>query len=234
MVADKEMKKVISFLANGVFSTNLEPENVDEKILDTIRFFDSRQVGSWSWRVTHTSKPSNLAESLEAHGFTMSGDGTPGMAVDLGLMRDDFPKPDGLVVKSVADDEALEDFIGVCVPVFFSRSAEKAREVYRRLGIPWFALARYYVGYLNGKAVATSCVILKLGAAGLYAIATVPEARGKGIGTEMTLAPLRDARDLGYRVGILHSSKMGFPVYQRIGFQTYCQMMSYKPPEKRE
>jgi GNAT superfamily N-acetyltransferase len=52
----------------------------------------------------------------------------------------------------------------------------------------------------------------------------VPQARGQGIGSAMTLTALYDGRDLGYRAGVLQSSGMGYPVYQRLGFQKLCQM----------
>jgi predicted GNAT family acetyltransferase len=55
--------------------------------------------------------------------------------------------------------------------------------------------------------------------ASVYAIGTVPEVRGKGIGGAVTLGPLLEAREEGYRHAVLFSSAMGVSAYQRIGFR---------------
>ena len=57
-----------------------------------------------------------------------------------------------------------------------------------------------------------------------YWVSTVPGSRGKGIGTAVTLAPLREAREMNYRIGILQSSKMGLGVYRTLGFEQYCKL----------
>ena len=44
-------------------------------------------------------------------------------------------------------------------------------------------------------------------------VATMPEARGKGVGAYISSAPLVEARGDGYRVSILHASDLGRPVY---------------------
>ena len=43
----------------------------------------------------------------------------------------------------------------------------------------------------------------------------------------MTLAPLLEARAMGYRIGVLHASEMGLGVYRRLGFQEYCRLGGY-------
>ena len=80
-----------------------------------------------------------------------------------------------------------------------------------------------YIAYQDGEAVGTSALLLHAGVVGIFAVATIPRARGRGIGTALTLAPLLDARRRGYRVGTLQSSRMGFPVYRRLGFREVCR-----------
>ena len=80
-------------------------------------------------------------------------------------------------------------------------------------------LWRLYVGYLNGRPVATNILFNGAGVASVYGVGTLPEARGKGIGAAITLKPLLDARAQGYRYGVLFATEMGVPVYRRLGFR---------------
>lgn len=80
---------------------------------------------------------------------------------------------------------------------------------------PW----TIYIGRLDGAPVAITMLFNAAGVASVYAVGTTPAARGKGIGAAITLKPLLDARAQGYRYGVLFSTEMGQPVYERIGFR---------------
>ena len=89
--------------------------------------------------------------------------------------------------------------------------------------LPW----RHYLASPDGTPVATSSLFLGAGIAGIHSVATVPDARGQGIGTAVTLEPLREARRRGYRLGALFSSEMAVNLYLRIGFREYCKANLY-------
>ena len=92
---------------------------------------------------------------------------------------------------------------------------------------PQYKAQHRYIGFLHGTPVATSALVLDSGVAGIYAVATIPEARRKGIGKIMTVMPLLEARQIGYRVGILQASSMGYSIYKKIGFKDVCKFRLY-------
>jgi GNAT superfamily N-acetyltransferase len=57
------------------------------------------------------------------------------------------------------------------------------------------------------------------GDAGVMFVATVPEARGRGLAGGLLAAALAEARDRGCDISTLQATKMGEPVYARLGYQ---------------
>jgi GNAT superfamily N-acetyltransferase len=100
--------------------------------------------------------------------------------------------------------------------------------MYRQIGLGDQTLWRHYLGRVHGEPVATTTLFLGAGVAGIYFVFTLPAARRQGIGAAITLAALREAQRLTYRIGVSGSSPMGYPVYQRLGFQEYCRIALYE------
>ena len=86
---------------------------------------------------------------------------------------------------------------------------------------------RHYLAFLEGKSVATSSLYSGAGVAGLYPVATIHQARGRGIATGLVLKLLRQARETGFRLGTLQATKMGFGIYSKIGFEVFCRFGFY-------
>lgn len=85
------------------------------------------------------------------------------------------------------------------------------------------------VAYVDGKAVGK--LFLNLAnlpdAAAVYGVAVLPEARGRGIAQAMMELAMTTAQRLGARRMVLHSSLMGLPLYEKLGFETHCAIPVY-------
>jgi ribosomal protein S18 acetylase RimI-like enzyme len=159
-----------------------------------------------------------------AKGIRSTRQGAPCMIAELDRMNESVlgQVPEGFEIKQVESESELYDFKQVFVETY--EIPEWAGQAWvdatLKIGIgktPW----RLFVGYLEGEPVATNLVFNGGGVASVYAIATTPSARGKGIGAAITLQPLLEARDqAGYKYAVLFSTEMGVPVYRRIGFRT--------------
>jgi ribosomal protein S18 acetylase RimI-like enzyme len=214
---------------NNVLHAQLTPDNLDAAIEVAIGRCRSRNVPMMWWTGPAT-KPADLAVRLEAHGFV--GEHATGMAADLGSLPGDLPMPLGFVIEGAADIQATEKWCralcaGYGMPDFVG---EAFLDFCSSLGFGQPSSFWKYTGWLSGQAVSTASMFLGAGVAGIYNVATLPNARRKGIGAATTLVPLREAQAQGYRAAVLHSSEMGLGVYRRLGFREYCDLGIYEWP----
>ena len=212
-------------LFNNVFYTRLTPERTDATIQSLIAKARSRNV-PLRWLISPITRPADLGERLEKHGFTNTAQ-VPGMAAILSNLNENLPMPEGFTMKRVTDDETLKQWSRVLARGF-EMPDSSVEIIYDFLHHADKDAMPIYLGLQNGQPVATSQIILEAGVAGVYSVATIPEKRRQGIGGMITLLPLLEARDRGYRVGILHASQMGVGVYRSLGFREYCQIRYYR------
>ena len=77
---------------------------------------------------------------------------------------------------------------------------------------------------LDGEPVACGSAYLVDGTAGIYNITTLEQHRGRGIGHAVTAWLMNDAHERGCAATILHASRDGYPVYERLGYETVCTL----------
>ena len=139
------------------------------------------------------------------------------------------PVPEGVTITEVRDAEEFAEWMEPCRIAFElpNRDAEGFHQGLLGMGFGGDSPVHHYIARIAGKPVACSSLYLGCGVAGIYDVATLPEARGLGIGAAVTQLPLLAARELGYRAGILQATPMADPVYRRIGFREIYRIPFY-------
>jgi GNAT superfamily N-acetyltransferase len=72
-----------------------------------------------------------------------------------------------------------------------------------------------WLGYVAGRAVTCAISYVSDGIIGVYFVATLPQARGRGYGAAITA---RAAITAPHLPAVLQASDLGRPVYERLGF----------------
>jgi GNAT superfamily N-acetyltransferase len=160
-----------------------------------------------------------MGDRLEARGFSKIAS-EPMMSIDLNDLPEQKRIP-GLAIKPVRSEEEMKMFDRVLETQFRLGEAafKKIHEIECSLGFEEDCPRHLYVAYQDGIPVSTNFMILDDDVVGWYKIATHPDYCRRGIGTAVTLAPMYDARERGYNVGVLQSTEAGLRVYSRLGFK---------------
>jgi ribosomal protein S18 acetylase RimI-like enzyme len=81
--------------------------------------------------------------------------------------------------------------------------------------------------YLAGEAVAAGIAYDHSGDCGIYNVVTHEHARRRGIGTAVTAALVRDARERGCETASLQSTPIAERVYSAVGFRDLGRILEY-------
>ena len=211
------------FLFNTVLNlvppTGNPPADPGPVIAAAVSRARSRQM-PMGWWVGSTNPTPGLGQQLENQGLFHAATLT-GMAMELKALDEPPSSPQGLTISPVNNADTLETWCQLMTSVseFPDFAAAAWLEMYREMEIIDHSEWSLYLGSFNGTPVSTSALFLGAGVAGIHGVTTLPEYRGKGIATAMTYPPLLNARNRGYRIGVLFSSEMAVEIYRRIGFQ---------------
>lgn len=214
---------------NPVLATRLEPREADSAIDRMVSELTNRGA-PFMWWVSPSSAPDDLAGRLTRRGF-VADDPWPGMTVETDAVRTPSPVP-GLVIRRVTTDAELDTYVGLFAPMLSPSPAFTALlvDATRRIGYDEAAPEVHFVGFVDHRPVATVSLLTAGGAAGIYNVATIERARGRGIGAAMTAAAVEAGRQRGLTTATLQASTMGRSVYESLGFRHACDLVPYRPP----
>ena len=151
----------------------------------------------------------------------------PGMALALPAAAP--PPPAGLAIREVKTPELLAGFRDTAFRSFGYPAAVAPRFMNERLFV--LPQVRLFAGIVGGAVVATSMLIASGAVAGIYWVATLEGHRGRGYGEALTWAAVAGGREFGCRIASLQASKLGRPVYARMGFEHVLDYEHLLPPE---
>jgi ribosomal protein S18 acetylase RimI-like enzyme len=219
---------IISPMFNGVIRAKLPPDRVDEIIRQTIDDFAARQRPLAFWWVGPSTQPADIGARLLAHGLVEFEIDAPSMAVDLHALSESAAMPAGVTIDLVRDQSLAQEWGDTFNAIYETPqfAGQAWVDAVMRIGFD-SAPFRLYLGRLHGQPVATNMLAFGAGVVSVLGVGTLPEARGQGIGTAITLRPYLDARAMGYHTGVLFATELGIPVYRRIGFREVGTISRY-------
>jgi ribosomal protein S18 acetylase RimI-like enzyme len=205
--------------------------DVDARIDALFDHYHRRGV-PFLWMVHPTARPDDLAGRLRARGME-EAEVCPGMWMHLRDLGDTGDPPPGVVIREVRDAGTAAGLFELIAWRWELSPSEvpllpgitRAFDV----GRPGSAV-RCWVAWREAAPVAKVVMNLAAGAAGIYGVATKPNARGLGLARLLTLHALHTARRDGYELGVLHATPMAQPMYERIGFRVEAPFGIFAPP----
>ncbi|MFL5796668.1 MAG: GNAT family N-acetyltransferase [Actinomycetota bacterium] len=217
--------------ANGVHRMRLRPEEVPGAVRESTTAFREHDVPALWW-LSPLTRPRDVARELESNGWGFD-EAMPWMAASIDRLSWP-PAVRGLEIVRVTGESTHQAWLAGMTAGFSMRGSEQLAMTSLAAAVGYGEDARWvrWAGFLEGRPVASSGLMVGGGVAGIYNVATAPDVRRRGIGAAMTAAAVAQGRDRGYEVVVLGASELGSGVYRRMGFAEVCRNRVYLLPER--
>ena len=203
-----------------IFQAIFNDSDIDFEIEQVIGLIQSGKAPD-DWTVGPLTIPKNFGKFLLKHDFSDVFH-QAGMALNLSKLKLSTKVNTNLIVKKVKNEEELRNWSKIVSEVFHIKVDNDLLE-YLRVQ----SEVAFYIGFYNNICVSALLLYLIPEVAGLHAVSTLPDYRNNNFALTMSNKALLDARTLGYEYGVLQASSMGQFVYKKLGFEKYCDIITY-------
>jgi GNAT superfamily N-acetyltransferase len=205
-------------------------QDVDRRIDALIKSYADRNV-TQLWIVHPSSLPNDLPERLTQRGL-QEIEIAPCMARSLDNLPEAPLIPDGVEIREAIEDNDLMELYGLAawrwgVPDEYRSQLKKMIEKFE-IG-ERTSNTRFWLAWKNGIPISKIGLYNGSGSAGIYGVATKPEARGLGIASILMNVAMKAAKEMGHKLAVLDSSPLAEKLYQRLGFITVAPLRLYSP-----
>ena len=178
--------------------------------------YDAAGVNAWTVWVPESDRAS--AELLSGSRHRL--DATPrAMVLDLAELADHEPGDlDWTAEGSLAEVHRIND----------AAYGYEAGTFARGIGNPAPGTWRVYEARIDGRAASVLATTDHDGDCGIWWVATLPEARGRGLSSRLLRVALDEARERSVRTSTLQATKLGRPVYERIGYHDIGELQMWE------
>ena len=203
--------------------------DASEALNRTEAFFGKRGHGYEMW--IRDGEDADLEKAALAAGMRFAAE-LSGMVLH---RSPDVPEhTPGIEIRRVENNRGVRDFTDVAAQGFRDEAPGLSDLVQSIFSEPRSIIASdtaAFVVWDHGEPASAAMTIVKEGIAWIGWVATRPGARGRGLGRLATLAATRAGFALGATFASLEATKMGAPVYRRLGYREVLRYHNYWPAD---
>jgi GNAT superfamily N-acetyltransferase len=191
------------------------PESMVASIEELARIYDDAGVEAWTVWVPEAD--TEVAQALDDAGHVL--DATPrAMAMPLGDLRAPAPDPE-LEIREEADFELVSSINEVAYGFAPGEFPVMQGDL---------SALRTYLGSIDGETVACAGAFTHGSDCEIVYVAVLPEGRGRGISARLMVRALADAAEQGLETTTLQATKLGYPVYVKLGYGDYGELQMWE------
>jgi GNAT superfamily N-acetyltransferase len=192
-----------------------DPGSMVHAIDDLADLYADAGVDAWTVWVREADVA--VAEALEAAGHRL--DATPrAMAMPLGDLRPPEPDPE-LGIREEPDYELVSSINEVAYGFAPGEFPVMQGDL---------SALRTYLGSIGGETVACAGAFAHGSDCEIVFVAVLPEGRGRGISGRLMARALADAAEQGFETTTLQATKLGYPVYEKLGYGDYGELQMWE------